>query len=301
MKTKILFISLMILIFSIAGYNIYQKIQKSKRGARPNEFAVGIQVLKKETVNISYEFSGILEGDPQVKVYSDIAGKFIRNAVSEGDYIAKGSAVAYVDRDIIGQEFLPAVVMSPVSGMIMKLYFTDRGSAVNTTLPIAEVGNTRRIKVVVNIGQEYIGKIRKGMSVQISQVFNSSAVIHSSISSVTPFIDSDTLTGSFEVRAPGRDLIPIGSSVKVNVITGNKNAFMVPQGAVNLGIDEVYVFINNEGKAHKIKVTQGYILDDKVEISGNLNEGDELITEGSFKLSEGSLIKHQNNQTKNDK
>ncbi len=291
MKNKILFIICLILIFSIIGYNIYQKIQKSKRGARPNEFAVGVQVLKKEMVDISYEFNGILEGDPQVKVYSDIPGKFTRNVVSEGSYVNKGGAIAFIDRDIIGQEFQPAIVVSPIRGMVKKLYFSDRGTAVNTSMPIAEIANTERIKVVVSIGQENIDKIRRGMAVKISPVFDESINIYSSIYSVTPFVDSDTLTGSFEVKAPGVKGITIGSSVTVSVVTGKINVFMVPQGAVNMGINEVYVFLNNNGKARKVAITQGYISKEKVEITGELKEGDELITDGSFKLSEGSIVK----------
>lgn len=291
MKKKILLAGCMILIFSIIGYNIYQQIRKSTQKARPNEFAVGIQLLKKESVNISYEFNGILEGDPQVKVYSDITGKFIRNAAAEGDYIAKGNPVAYIDRDIIGQDFQPAIISSPINGMIKKLYFTDRGSTVNTSLPIAEIANTNRIKVIVNVGQEYIGKIKKGMTVQITPAYDKSAVIQSTITSVTPFVDSDTLTGSFEVRAPNNNQIKIGSSVTVKVITGKIEAFMVPLGAVNMGMNEVYIFINNHGTANKVPVTQGYIKNELVEIKGNLKEGDELITEGSFKLSDGSKVK----------
>lgn len=298
MKKKVLFFGSLVLIFSIIIYNIYQKVQISKRAAKPVEFAVGMQVLKKEKVNITYEFNGLLEGDPQVKVYSDVSGKFIRNAVSEGDYVRKGSTVAYIDRDIIGQEFQPAVIMSPINGIVKKLYFTDRGTAVNISLPVAEIANTERVKVVVNIGQEYIGRIKKGMPVRISPVFDSSTSIQSAVSSVTPFVDSDTLTGSFEVRAPGVKGLPVGSSVRVNVITGNINAFMVPLGAVNMGMDDIYIFVNNKGKARKVSVTQGYIRDDKVEIKGDINEGDEIITEGSFKLSDGSAIKSVNSQPK---
>ncbi len=300
MKKKILFISCLIIIFSIIGFNIYQKIQKSKRAPRSNEFAVGVQLLKKEMVDISYEFNGILEGDPQVKVYSDITGKFIRNAVSEGGYVNRGGAIAFIDRDIIGQEFQPAMIVSPISGMVKKLYFSDRGAAVNTALPIAEIANTERVKVVVNIGQENIGKIRKGMQARISQVFDSSISIYSSVSSVTPFVDSDTLTGSFEVKAPGVKSMTIGSSVTVSVVTGKISAFMVPLGAVNMGINEVYVFVNDKGKARKVAVTQGYISRDKVQISGDFKEGDELITDGSFKLSEGSSVKIVGDQQKGD-
>jgi multidrug efflux pump subunit AcrA (membrane-fusion protein) len=291
MKKKILFFGSLIIIFSIIGYNIYQKIQKSGRGMRENEFAVGVQILKKEPVDIAYEFNGILEGDPQVKVYSDITGKFIKNAVGEGDYVKKNDVIANIDRDLIGQEFQPAIVKSPIHGMVKKLYFIDRGAAVNTNLPIAEIANTESIKVIVNVGQEYLSKIRKGMIVRISPTFDRSTSLQSTVSSVTPFVDSDTLTGSFEVKAPNKKNMKIGSSVVISVVTGKIAAFMIPQGAVNMGIEDIYVFVNDNGKARKVTVTQGYVSNDRIEIKGNLKEGDQLITEGSFKLSEGSKLK----------
>jgi multidrug efflux pump subunit AcrA (membrane-fusion protein) len=300
MKKKILFFGVLITLFSIIGYNIYQKVQKAGRGARPNEFAVSVQILKKEPVNVSYEFNGILEGDPQVKVYSDITGKFIRNAVSEGDYVKKDDTLSYIDRDLIGQDFKPAIVRSPISGMVKKLYFIDRGAAVNTALPVAEIANTESIKVLVNVGQEYLSKIRKGMPVQISPTFDRSVIVRSSITTVTPFVDSDTLTGSFEVKAPNNKGMKIGSSVVVNVITGKIDTYMVPQGAVNMGINEIYVFLNDNGKAKKVQVAQGYVNNERVEIKGNLKNGDELITEGSFKLSDGSKVKIVNDQPKQE-
>jgi multidrug efflux pump subunit AcrA (membrane-fusion protein) len=290
MKKKILFFGSLIIIFSIIIYNIYQKVQKSGKGMRQIEFAVGVQVLKKEPVDIAYEFNGILEGDPQVKVYSDITGKFINNAVNQGDYVKKGDVIANIDRDLIGQEFQPAIVKSPIRGMVKKLYFIDRGAAINTSLPIAEIANTENIKVVVSVGQEYLSKIRKKMTVRIFPTFDRSVSIQSFISSVTPFVDSDTLTGSFEVKAPNNNSMKIGSSVIVNVVTGKINTFMVPQGAVNMGMNDVYVFLNDNGKAKKVPVTQGYVSNERVEIKGNLKEGNQLITEGSFKLSEGSKI-----------
>lgn len=287
---KIIFFCCLLILFLIIIYNIYQKVQKSGKGMRETEFAVGIQILKKEPVDIAYEFNGILEGDPQVKVYSDITGKFINNAVSQGDFVKKGGIIAYIDRDLIGQKFQPAIIKSPIHGMVKRLYFIDRGAAVNTSLPIAEIANTDNIKVVVNVGQEYLSKIRKGMPVQISPKFNRSISIQSSISSVTPFIDSDTLTGSFEVKAPNKRKINIGTSIIVRVVTEKINTFMVPQGAVNMGMNDVYVFLNDNGHARKVAITQGYISNERVEIKGSLKEGDQLITEGSFKLSHGSKV-----------
>jgi multidrug efflux pump subunit AcrA (membrane-fusion protein) len=300
MKKKIFFSGILILIFGIIGYNIYQKIQKSGRAARPNEFAVGTQILKKEPVNIAFEFNGILEGDPQVKVYSDVTGKFISNSVSEGDYVGKGAVISSIDRDLIGQDFQPAIVRSPIQGMVKKLYFVDRGASVNTSLPVAEIANTERIKVIVSVGQEYLSKIRRGMPVEISPTFDRSLKLQSVISTVTPFVDSDTLTGSFEVKTPNIKGMKIGSSVVVNVITGKINTFMAPQGAVNMGIDDVYIFLNDNGKARKVSVVQGYVSNDRVEIKGNIKEGDELITEGSFKLSDGSKVKTVSDQPSQD-
>jgi len=82
----------------------------------------------------------------------------------------------------------------------------------------------------------------------------------------------------------------IGSSVIVNVVTGKISTFMVPQGAVNMGMNDVYVFIIDNGKARKVTISQGHVSNDRVEIKGNLKEGDQLITEGSFKLSEGAKV-----------
>jgi membrane fusion protein (multidrug efflux system) len=67
-------------------------------------------------------------------------------------------------------------------------------------------------------------------------------------------------------------------------------AFVVPEKAVLMGPDKTFVFLNNTGTAIELPVLIGYSRDGMVELTGNLKEGDEIITDGNFKLNNGAQI-----------
>jgi membrane fusion protein (multidrug efflux system) len=66
---------------------------------------------------------------------------------------------------------------------------------------------------------------------------------------------------------------------------------MVPEKAILLGEEGAYVYINRGGKAAKAKVISGYRQNDLIEIEGDVNAGDEIITDGNFKLFDGAKLK----------
>jgi multidrug efflux pump subunit AcrA (membrane-fusion protein) len=288
---KLGLILLTVLIAGLIVFRIAAKVSQSGKKPRTFTATVGTAPLRLETVDQILNFTGTVEGDPQVKVYASVNGKFWENAVREGSWVGRDDILAYINRDIVGMNYQLASVRSPVAGMVKKLYFADRGAAVTPDRPVAEVADPRGIKVILNAGQDDLSRIRSGMAGRISPVSDPSNSVDGAVASVTPFVDSDSLSGSIIVKArnPGGRLT-LGSTVNVEIIVGRQAMFMVPQEAVLARLDRTYVFVNNDGIAREVVVVQGYARDDRVQISGALREGDEIVVQGAFKLSEGSRI-----------
>ena len=110
---KIVAIVILVLVSVLIGYRIIMKSMQSGNKGRPLVFAIGVTPLKLETVRQVYQFKGIVEGDPQVKVYPPIAGKFQYNAVKEGSFVGVDTGLVYITRDAVGESFQPSPVRSP--------------------------------------------------------------------------------------------------------------------------------------------------------------------------------------------
>jgi multidrug efflux pump subunit AcrA (membrane-fusion protein) len=288
---KIVLIICAVLLVFMIGYRIVAKTLLTSKKPKTLEYTVGTQLLKKEKIEETLYFKGILEGDPQVEIYSNVTGNFIRNNVELGSYIYQGQVIASIDRAIIGAEYRPALITSPISGTVTKLYFVDRGTFVMMNSPVAEIANISDVKVVLNIGEEFLLRLQKGMAATIYSVYDPEARLKASVTSVTPFIDQDSFTGTVQVKALNpRNILKVGMTVNIEIFVGEINAFMIPSSAVTVGLNKQYVFINNNGIAKEVDVVLGYVSGDKVEIIGKLNEGDEVIVDGSFKIYDGAKI-----------
>jgi multidrug efflux pump subunit AcrA (membrane-fusion protein) len=294
-KTKKLIIiagiAVIALILGVIVYRIAAKIiQESKQG-RQATYAVGQITLKKQLLEKTLSFRGVLEGDPQVKVYSPVAGKFQSNAVSEGDNVNPDDILTYINRDVVGQTYQPALVRAPVAGMVKKLYFVDRGTPVTVDRPVAEITNQDSIKVVLTVGEEDLSRVKTGMDAVITSLYDENLKIKARVFSVTPFVDSDTFSGSIIIKAENASHTgKIGISVVVNIITGRSDAFLVPANAIGIDLESTFIFVNVDDTAKRVPVRQGYAKGGLIEITGEVKDGDNVVTDGSFKLFNGAKL-----------
>jgi len=260
---------------------------------KPAEVIYNISTIKlaKQQIEHVLTIQGILEGDPQVKVYPQVSGIFVRNSVAEGDSVKKDQVLVYIDRNQVGYKFDLAPVKAPVDGVVTKLYYIDKGDSVSPDNPVAEVANEDSVKVVFNLGQDDLLKVKKGQPAQIFFADDPSVSIQGTVFSVPPVIDASIMAGTVVVTAPNKDkTMEIGMSVNVQITTGETESYMVPESSIMSGEDSSYVYVNRGGKAAKVKVTTGVRKGDLLEISGQLADGDEVVTEGNLQLSDGVKI-----------
>jgi multidrug efflux pump subunit AcrA (membrane-fusion protein) len=280
------FVALAAVILFRIGYKIVQGMQKTKELV----YDVAGSALKKEVVTQSIRFTGAVEGDPQVRVYPIINGKFEKNNVIEGQPVNRGDILSYINRDEIGSyEFVQ--VKSPVSGIVTKLYFRDKGASVHPQMAVAEVGNPDSIKIIIPAGSADILKIKKGQPAKIILPQDTSVAVDGAVEKVSVSVSRDDPAGQIIIKAGNKDRkLMIGSSVAVEVIIGQADVYLVPERAVLLGQDRSYVFINNKGTAKEVDVVTGRLHGRYIEISGPFADGDEAVVKGAFKLYDGARI-----------
>jgi len=284
----------LVIFLAAAVFWIVVKLLKSSAKVEEKVRKVsGIRAELKD-INETVVIQGIAEGDPQIKIYPAVSGKFERVAAKEGSSVKKDDTILFIDRDIVGMDFQLAPIKSPVNGIVTKIYYSDKGAAVSPQNPVAEVADPDNVKVILHTGEEEMVKVKSGMSAEIKPVYGEAAPVKASVYSCTPFIDTDTMSGTIIVKGsnPGRGIKP-GMSVEVTINTAVRKSIMLPESAVLMGEGKAYVYVNDSGKAKSVDVELGYMAGDEVEIKSGITEGADVVTDGNFKLSDGARISEE--------
>jgi RND family efflux transporter MFP subunit len=146
-----------------------------------------------------------------------------------------------------------------------------------------------RVKTVVAVSSEDIGRIRKGQAA----ILRVSALPGRDFAGVVRIVNltADPLSKKFGVEAvfdnPEGLLRPGTFGDVVFELASHENALVVPQNAI---LENSYVFVVEGGKAVKKTVTLGLQNAAMIEIIGGLDDGDAVVAEGNYGLEEGAAV-----------
>ncbi|HNW98888.1 MAG TPA: efflux RND transporter periplasmic adaptor subunit [Bacteroidales bacterium] len=188
---------------------------------------------------------------------------------------------------------------APFSGVISGKYFED--GEIYSGTPVASIGKPaivsivqiNQLKALIGVTASYFPLITTGMKATVKSDIYPDMNLSGSVSKIYPTIDNSTKTFTVEVTIENENLkLRPGMFTKIKLNLGKGNAIMVPTIALvkQTGTNDMYVFVNNNGIAKKIKVVTGSLIDDKTEITEGLKEGDEVIIVGQNKLMDQSHI-----------
>ena len=119
-------------------------------------------------------------------------------------------------------------------------------------------------------------------------------VFTAEVYSVYPALDEETHTIQIEIRMDNNELLlKPGMFARVTLITNRKDDVIVISRDVVLGgrIDEPYVYVVEDGTAHKRFVKIGIQQADKCEITDGLRTSEMLVVNGMNYLTDGIKVK----------
>jgi membrane fusion protein (multidrug efflux system) len=157
-----------------------------------------------------------------------------------------------------------------------------------------KIVNTSNLKVVTDIPENYISRVKKGTPVVIT-IPDLTKTFNSTISLISQSIGTSSRGFTAESKLPSRtDLKPNQIAlIKIQDYTAS-NALSIPVNTIQTDEKGKFVLVaaNENGKliSRKRAIVIGELYGDKIEIKSGLQEGDKLITEGYQGLYEGQLI-----------
>lgn len=186
-------------------------------------------------------------------------------------------------------------IYAPISGTVEKK-FLSQGETAGPAMPIVQILNTGKLKVVADLQESLLTSIKKGDKVEIYYPALDKTV-PSRVTMIGRTIDPANRTFKVElaVTSMGGLLKPnLLAEVKFNDLT-KSDAVIVPLNVIQEDVSgNKFAFKvstkNGEKFAEKVLVELGESNEEGVSILIGLNSGDELIKEGGKKLADGNKI-----------
>ena len=298
MRKYIIWILIIFLVI-LGSFGIIRSVRSNNskgRGEARIPTVRAVRVIKGE-IEDRISCVGNITGQEMVTLMSKIPGKIDSFLVREGDKVKKDDVLALIDRDVEGMKYKKASIKSPIDGMVIKK-FLDEGSQVEPSVspmmrvPVIMVANIDRVKVLVNVSEKYLGRLKEGAEVEVKVDAYPDEVFLGEITRVAPLVDLATRTSEVEVKVPNKNYrLKPGMFARANLILEKKeNALIVPIKAVLSENSRKFVFIVNSSTAHKKKVETGIYQKDFVEIIEGLSVGEDVIIEGNYGLKDGANV-----------
>lgn len=196
--------------------------------------------------------------------------------------------------DLVKEQLSTTQVYAEVSGIVDAVTIKVGETFMGSPMATITIVNPSAMKAVVDVPENYISKVRKGMPVVIN-LPDLNETINSSIYLLSETINITSRSFTAESKVPSKSTIKPNQIAIVKILDHEaKNALVVPVETVQT--DEkgkyVYVLAQEKGKsvARKRTVEIGEFYDALIEVKAGLSAGDQLITKGFQGLYEGQLI-----------
>jgi multidrug efflux pump subunit AcrA (membrane-fusion protein) len=299
---RVIFWLFLIAIVGLVGYRgwvAYQRSQIEEVEVKAEIPPVQIQVVKTSPLTESVSLTGDVRGIEEIDVFPKVSGKLVEMKVEEGNRVKREEVLAIIDRDVEGLRFERAEVTSPVDGIVGIVYM-DKGARVNPPDPSPSMGtalvrivNMDTVKVVVNVIEKDLSKIKEGKQARIRVHTYPDRVFRGRITLVSPTVNRMTRTASVEITIPnpGHRLRPGMFAEAEIIIRKADDAILIPAYAVLEKSDTRKVLTVVDGKAMPKLIELGVDQGDLVEVKTGLEVGDTLVVAGHHRISDGDLVR----------
>ena len=191
-------------------------------------------------------------------------------------------AIAQIKRRIKQTE-----VLAPFPGIVVER-LVQTGEFVGRGAQVARLVDTEHREIRAQAPLSVASWIREGMQVSVEHGDNESL---SPVSYVIPVGDQRSKNNEVRIAANNPAWI-IGSPVRIALPNSEPRELVaIPRDGLVLRGSNIFVMrVNNDNTVEKVSVETGIGLGGFVEVIGNVNQGDRIITRGGERIQAGQLV-----------
>jgi multidrug efflux pump subunit AcrA (membrane-fusion protein) len=225
-----------------------------------------------------------------VDIYADGAGKIIQKNVNVGDPVKAGQVLALMKQDIPGMEFTPSPIESSVNGTLIAS-MAEIGAMVTPQRPVFTISELDSVLVLARVLESDLHNVSVNSACRITVDALPDKQFNGRVRKINPLLDTRSRTATVEISlANSSQQLKPGMSTTCQFFQSTRPVLTVPLDAVSRsGIAYSVVKISGNA-AHITQVQAGDILQDRIEITGAIAEGDTVVVYGQNLLQDDSLV-----------
>lgn len=178
-------------------------------------------------------------------------------------------------------------IKAPFDGIVVERLMMP-GERVDVGRNVVRMVDQQHLEVIARAPLEYYSYVRTGQQLKL----RTGSVLTSGTVRTVVAVGSEN-THQFELRLDIEgNSFPVGQTLRVSIPTSNaRDALVVPRDALVLRPEGITVFIVGEDqKAQQLTVTTGIDAGDRIEVMGELKDGDTVIIRGNERLRPGQSV-----------
>lgn len=224
-----------------------------------------------------------------------------QNIGSEIQYLQAKNNMERLEKSLgtLDAQLKKSNVFAPIYGVV-DMVFLKQGEVAGPGVPIVQILNTSRVKIVSDVPETYLGKIKVGNKVEV-HFPTLSKTMTKPVTMLGRTIDPSNRTFKLEIMTdnPNNELKPnLLSVIKISDYVLN-DAIVVPLELVQQEVSgQKYLFVaeksDKQWVAKKVNITTGESTEGTIIISSGLTAGDLIITKGARSMTAGQPILPEN-------
>ena len=190
-------------------------------------------------------------------------------------------------------------IKAPFSGFVVAKH-TEVGQWVQEGGEVLELIEVDRLKIVINIPENYVAKLKAQDRVIVSFDALPDVSIEAKIDSIVPQADSESRTFPVRIILDNKEfLIKSGMVARASFLIGDeKPVMLVPKDAIIEFNKNKMVYVVNDGSAQPVPVSLGFAFEDMIQVSGQISKGQQVVIRGNERLRPNQPVKVINGSDK---
>lgn len=191
-----------------------------------------------------------------------------------------------------GLNKIEETLYAPTNGIITQLNISQ-GQRVPTNTTVALIATQEHLIARLGIEPEDLSDVQPGTPVTIISVFVPDIKVTSQIREVHAMINPRTHLVEVLAPIPGQQAgkLVLGSRIIGTIHLPSHMALVVPRSAVLGTKNKAYLFTVSKGRAQRILVHTGIRTEKLIEVSGDIQAGDRVVTSGNYELRNGMAVR----------
>ena len=212
--------------------------------------------------------------------------------VASLDQQLAAAAAARAQASVVRASIADRVVRAPFSGFA-SLRNISAGAVVTAGTEIATISDISIIKLDFPVPETALAVLRPGLTIEGRSAAYPDQPFRGQITTLDPVVDPQSRAVTVRAVLPNPDgKLKPGMMLTVGIETAPRLSLSVPELAVVGEGDVRYVYVLDEkNQARRVEVRTGLRSEGRIEILEGLRPGQQVVTEGVVKLSEGMKVR----------